>query len=130
MQLSSQDVKRLERLGYTSRNFTTLKKGFLTLKNVGGVCFFFNTKSNSCNVYANRPEGCRYYPVIYSLDDKKPTIDEAVCDKASTITKEELGKITPKLTKLIRRILNDSHAETRKQGKQEEKNERISTGQI
>jgi len=109
MQLSSEDIKRLESLGYRSKDFTTTRKRFRSLKNVNGVCYFFDTKSNSCKVYANRPEGCRYYPVIYCLDEEKPIIDEEVCKKASTVTKEELKRITPKLTKLIKRIIEETH---------------------
>jgi len=109
MQLSSQDIKRLERLGYRGRNFTAKRKDFRTLKNVNGVCYFFDIKSKSCKAYANRPEGCRYYPVIYCLDEGKPIIDEEVCDKASTVTKEELKRITPKITKLIKRIMNETY---------------------
>ena len=113
MQLSSEDIKRLERLGYRSRDFTTRRKRFRSLKNVNGVCYFFDTKSNSCKVYEKRPEGCRYYPVIYCLDEGKPIIDEEVCKKASTITKEEMKRITPKLTKLIKGIMNQTRAEAR-----------------
>jgi len=112
MQLSSQDIKRLERLGHRSRNFARIKKGFRTLKNVDGFCFFFDIKSGGCKVYRNRPEGCRYYPIVYCLKEGKPTIDEQVCSKAYTVTEEEMNRIAPKLTRLVRRILEDSRTET------------------
>jgi len=118
MQLSHQDIKRLERIGYRSKNFATTRKGIRTLKNVDGVCFFFNTKCSGCKVYENRPEGCRYYPIAYCLEEGKPIIDEEVCSKAYTVTKEEMNRIAPKLTELVRRIMEDSHTETRKAGKQ------------
>ena len=104
MQLSSQDIKRLERLGYTGRDFTTTRRGFRTLKNVNGACYFYDAKNKSCKVYKKRPEGCRYYPIMYYLDDGNPIIDEETCNKAHTITKEEIdiimGRAFARLMKL------------------------------
>jgi Fe-S-cluster containining protein len=93
-----------------SRDFTKTREGFRTLRNVNGVCYFYDTERKSCKVYEKRPEGCRYYPVMYCLDEGKPIIDEETCNKAYTITKAELKKITPRLTRLVMRILEDSRA--------------------
>lgn len=108
MQLSVQDIKRLERLGYNRKEFTIMKKGFRSLRNLNDVCFFFDPESKHCKVYANRPEGCRFYPIVYSLSDKKPIIDNEVCRNTSTITISELERASPDLTRLIKRIIEES----------------------
>lgn len=114
MQLSSQDIRRLEKLGYSGEDFTTTRKGFRTLKNVCGVCYFFDPNTNKCRAYQNRPEGCRYYPIIYNLDKGKPELDEEYCEKARTVTGDEMKKIAPRLTRLIKRIIKESDATNRK----------------
>jgi Fe-S-cluster containining protein len=105
MQLSTQDISRLKRLDYDPADFTTKKEGFKTLRNIKGVCYFFDAKSSSCKVYTNRPEGCRYYPIVYSIDEGRPIVDEEVCKKASTITEEDLEKTAPKLARLVRKLM-------------------------
>jgi Fe-S-cluster containining protein len=108
MQLSLSDIRRLEKPGYNRGEFTIIKNGLYTMKNRRGACYFFDTKSKRCKVYPRRPEGCRYYPIVYSLDKKQPIIDEEECHKASTITEHELKTASPKLARLIRRIIRDS----------------------
>jgi Fe-S-cluster containining protein len=108
MQLSLDDIQRLERLGYTSSEFVRIKDGFYTLKNRNGACFFFDTESSSCRVYVSRPDGCRFYPIIYSMDDGHPIIDGEECHRATTITEHELRTTTPKLARFIKRVLRDS----------------------
>jgi Fe-S-cluster containining protein len=108
MQLSLNDIRRLEKLGYERGEFTIIKDGFYTMKNRKGACCFFDKKSKCCRVYAKRPEGCRYYPMMYSLYEKQPIIDEKECHNASTITEHELKATTPRLVRLIERIVKDS----------------------
>ncbi|WXG43826.1 MAG: YkgJ family cysteine cluster protein [Promethearchaeati archaeon SRVP18_Atabeyarchaeia-1] len=105
MQLSPQDIRRLQRLGYDPSDFTTKKGGFDTLKNVNGVCYFFEAKSNACKVYACRPEGCRYYPIVYSIDERKPVIDGEVCERTFTITGEEIKRAAPRLAELAKQLM-------------------------
>ena len=44
------------------------KDGFWQLRNIKKYCYFFNEKTKLCNIYEIRPEGCRYYPLIYLED--------------------------------------------------------------
>jgi Fe-S-cluster containining protein len=110
MQLSPRDINRLEKLGYRSSDFTVREEGFKTLTNINGFCYFFDPKSNACRIYRNRPEGCRYYPIIYSIDERSATLDQDVCQRVSSITAEDLKKITPKLVKLARRLIKEREA--------------------
>jgi hypothetical protein len=96
----------LKRLGYNPTDFSTRKEGFRTLRNIRGVCYFFNGNTSTCKIYADRPEGCRYYPIVYSVDESKPMIDEEVCERTSTITARDLEETAPKLTSLARRIMD------------------------
>jgi len=42
--------------------------GYWQLKNVNKHCYFFDEKTKLCSIYKFRPEGCRYYPLIYLED--------------------------------------------------------------
>lgn len=52
-----------------TENFTFKNKdGFWQIRNIKKYCYFFNEKTKLCNIYEFRPEGCRYYPLIYLED--------------------------------------------------------------
>jgi Fe-S-cluster containining protein len=70
MPVMEEDVTRLVALGHAREAFTTRGEGgFLQLQTVepaegmpGRPCFFL--KENKCSVYADRPTGCRIYPMV------------------------------------------------------------------
>ena len=102
MELSSDDVKRLEEAGYHRDEFAVLDDHVIRLRNVGGWCCFYNLAEKNCRVYKNRPLGCYLYPVV-NLANEGATVDE-LCPIGHTISKQELrtkGKILGKLLKKI-----------------------------
>ncbi|MFX1307467.1 MAG: YkgJ family cysteine cluster protein [Promethearchaeota archaeon] len=46
------------------------------LKNKGGYCVFFDNSSKNCTIYLFRPQGCRFYPLIYDINEKRCKLDE------------------------------------------------------
>lgn len=46
------------------------------LKNFEGHCVFFDYSSKNCNIYKYRPQGCKFYPLIYDINEKKCRLDE------------------------------------------------------
>ncbi|MFX1502990.1 MAG: YkgJ family cysteine cluster protein [Promethearchaeota archaeon] len=52
------------------------KDGHLQLKNLEGHCVFFNPLLKICNIYEYRPQGCRFYPLIYDFQKKKCVFDK------------------------------------------------------
>lgn len=50
--------------------------GFYQLKNYDGHCLFLDASSRLCKIYKYRPQGCRFYPLIYNYDEKKCVFDE------------------------------------------------------
>jgi len=102
MELSSDDVKRLEEAGYSLDEFAVLGDHVVRLRNVGGWCYFYSLADKNCRVYGNRPLGCRLYPVVY-LADEGAAVDE-LCPMGHTVSERELrtkGKILVKLLKKI-----------------------------
>ena len=73
MPLSNQDVKRIKTLGYSKKFFVTPKNGWLQLKNKDGKCVFHD--GSMCIIYNHRPEGCKFYPVIYEKDNGCAILD-------------------------------------------------------
>jgi len=77
MALSEKDITRIADLGYEIADFLEEKDGFIILKNIEGHCFFL--KGKLCSIYEERPQGCRFYPLIYDLE-----IDDFVVDNLCT----------------------------------------------
>ena len=70
MELSDEDVERLEKAGFNSDEFSTSFNGsFRRLTNVNGYCYFYDTSLKGCHVYPLRPIGCRFYPVVYIVGE-------------------------------------------------------------
>jgi hypothetical protein len=102
MELSSNDIKRLEETGYRLEEFAAIDDGVTRLRNVDGRCYFYSLAEKKCRVYRKRPLGCYLYPIVY-LVDEGATVDE-LCPMAQTISEQELrtkGKILDKLLKKI-----------------------------
>jgi len=102
MELSSNDIKRLEEAGYRREEFAVIDDGVTRLRNVDGCCYFYSLADKNCRVYMKRPLGCYLYPVVY-LADEGAIVDE-LCPMGQTISEQELktkGKILDKLLKKI-----------------------------
>ena len=80
MILSEQDIRLI--LDYSElyrkrEEFTAINhEGLHQLKNIDGHCFFFDIDSNKCKIYHIRPQGCRFYPLIYDTFRSKCILDQ------------------------------------------------------
>jgi hypothetical protein len=102
MELSSDDVKRLEEAGYHRDEFAVLNTYVVRLRNVDGWCYFYSLAEKNCRVYENRPLGCSLYPVVHSSGEG--AIVDDLCPMGHTISEQELrtkGRILDKLLKKI-----------------------------
>jgi len=107
MMLSEEDVKRLESLGYSKEKFTVEKDGFLFLKNIDGRCFFLDPTTMRCRVYDFRPTGCRFYPIVYLMDEKRCVVDED-CPMKHTVTEDDIEMYCKEIEKFVRKLLEES----------------------
>ena len=73
MTLSEEDITRIEKLGYKIEEFLEEKDGFMALRNIDNHCIFL--KNKICSIYELRPQGCRFYPLIYDFN-----VDDFVID--------------------------------------------------
>jgi len=74
MPLLKKDIERIKRLGFDYDYFVVNRDGWLQLKNYDGRCVFNDGKR--CSIYEDRPEGCKFYPIIYDEDKNCATLDE------------------------------------------------------
>ena len=80
MILSQQDIdviihnfpKKLKRKNFVFKN----QNGFFQLKNSANHCVFLDFFSKKCTIYEYRPQGCRYYPLIYDFIQNKCIFDK------------------------------------------------------
>jgi Fe-S-cluster containining protein len=111
MLLSERDITRLVKKGFSKNYFVKYdKQGYFQLKNREGYCVFYDPKKRQCNVYADRPSGCRVYPVI--LDEEKGIVLDDICGSRNTITEREKKIKGRKVIRLLERI--DSEAANRR----------------
>ncbi|MDD1769571.1 MAG: YkgJ family cysteine cluster protein [Methanomassiliicoccales archaeon] len=111
MELSEDDVDRLERLGYPREEFSAQDEdSVLRLRNTGGHCYFLIKAEARCRIYPHRPKGCAIYPVNIT-EDGEIILDED-CRAASTVTKAEVDRKGVELKALISKI--DSEASVRR----------------
>ncbi len=107
MLLSEKDITRLEKKGFSKNYFVKYdKQGYAQLKNREGYCVFYNPKKRQCNIYADRPSGCRVYPVI--LDEEKGIVLDDICDSRNTITEKEKKLKGKRVIRLLERIDNEA----------------------
>ncbi len=111
MPLSKKDINNiLANLGQTIKikDFTIKnEEGYYQLKNKGKYCFFLDINSKTCTIYKFRPQGCRFYPLIYDLEKKECTLDE-LCPRKKLFTLEgqELRMMCKELKQFITNDLN------------------------
>jgi len=103
MLLSKRDITRVEKKGFSKKQFVKYnRQGYAQLKNRKGYCVFFNAEKRECDIYVDRPEGCRVYPVI--LDEEKGIVLDNICDSRSTISEREKMVKGKKVIRLLERI--------------------------
>ena len=103
MLLSEKDIARLVNRGFRKTDFVKFSKnGYAQLKNREGYCVFYDLKNRRCNVYLDRPSGCRLYPVI--LDEDKGIILDDICQSKETITEKKKIAEGKRVLKLLRII--------------------------
>lgn len=111
MLLCAEDIERLERKGYSKQFFVQFDKaGYAKLRNQQGCCVFYDAEKRRCKVRADRPFGCRIYPVIY--DEAKGIVVDDICHAKDTVTEKQKAKRGKKLLKLLEKI--DAEAEKRR----------------
>jgi len=107
MLLSEKDISRLEKKGFSKTYFVKYDdQGYTQLKNRDGYCVFYDLEKCRCNVYDDRPSGCRVYPVI--LDEEKGIVLDDICNSRNTITEKEKKLKGKWVIRLLKRIDNEA----------------------
>ena len=107
MELSKNDIRRIESIGYSREEFSTIgKDGIPRLMNVGRWCCFYDSVTKLCRIYVNRPLGCRLYPIVYSIYGWV-TVDP-LCPMNSTISQDELRAKESELIELVKTIESEA----------------------
>lgn len=111
MLLSKKDINRLVNRGFSESFFVCFDEdGYALLKNNSGYCVFYSLQEHRCNVYIDRPSGCRVYPVI--LDEEKGIVLDDICRSTDSITDSEKKIKGKRVTRLLETI--DYEAEARR----------------
>ena len=113
MTLTKADVERISELGYKTEEYTKkAEDNFCELRNVDGHCYFYDVDTKLCKIYEHRPEGCRYYPIVYHYRKKKCVTDQD-CPSRVTVDRDEIRKICHKVRNLVNTLVEEaSHGES------------------
>jgi Fe-S-cluster containining protein len=109
MELSSDDIRRLEEAGYRRDQFSFLHDREVRLVNVAGWCFFYSLADRNCRVYKDRPLGCRLYPVVYLADEG--AVVDGLCPMGHSVSEQELKRKEKILVKLLKEIDDERKCE-------------------
>ena len=104
MMLTEEDIERIAKLGYSREYFVDTTGSFPRLRNVSGHCVFLDEKTGRCMIYDHRPLGCRLYPLIYDVKERRVVVDN-LCPKASEIGEETIRKYSKYVEMLVARVL-------------------------
>lgn len=101
MLLSNADIEKIEKITKQARHqFSYIRDGYIYLKNRGQYCIFLNPAENKCTIYDTRPQGCRFYPIVFD-----PIANNAVVDRDCTnkdhIPQEMTRQNLPELREFI-----------------------------
>lgn len=108
MTLTQEDIKRIEGLGYSRGDFIVdAEDGFSELRNLDGLCFFYDSVKRKCRIYKHRPEGCQYYPVVYDVRKKKCVVDRD-CPSWETMDEATIERICPKVKSLVEKLVKEA----------------------
>jgi len=106
MELSSEDINKLEEKGFRLEEFTVIDDGVTRLRNVDGYCYFYSRANNRCKIYEKKPIGCYLYPVVYMANEG--AMVDGLCPMGHTISEQELRTKERILEKLLKKIDNES----------------------
>jgi uncharacterized protein len=110
MLLLDDDVKRIIGLGFDESYFVRDSDGFKMLKNSSyGRCVFHDGKQ--CTIYANRPAGCRLYPIMFDENQNRPVKDR-LCPHRSEFDLSLEAK--QELTSVYLRLIDEIETNSRK----------------
>jgi len=111
MLLSQEDITSLKTTGYPPEKFQRRdRQRYAKLRNRKGYCFFYDAEKRRCKAYRLRPQGCRLYPVISSVENG--IIVDELCPMGNTVSKKEIEANGRKVVKLLAII--DREAQDRK----------------
>lgn len=111
MLLSTEDIERLERKGYSKNFFVRFdSESYARLQNRQGRCIFYDAEKHLCKIYEVRPLGCRLYPVIY--DEIKGIVVDRICMAQRSLNEKEIERKGKKVVKLLEKI--DAEAKRRR----------------
>jgi Fe-S-cluster containining protein len=118
MPLLKEDILRIVKLGFKEEYFAVESKGFRVLRNSDkGRCVFHD--GERCTIYANRPSGCRLYPVIFDENLNHAVKDEFCPFRSefslSLANKKELSKVYFKLMDEKEERKTDDAQQTKKE---------------
>ncbi|NPD89923.1 MAG: YkgJ family cysteine cluster protein [Asgard group archaeon] len=111
MTLSNFDVKKIEEGGYNRRDFLEEKEGFLILQNFEGHCYFL--KDKRCSIYKIRPQGCRFYPLIYDFEVDEILIDE-LCTNHTEFDADDYDSISEDVIIFVNEIVEEKEKRLKK----------------
>ncbi|TFG09339.1 YkgJ family cysteine cluster protein [Candidatus Thorarchaeota archaeon] len=108
MTLTHEDLERIEALGYSRDDFmVAAEDGFSELRNVNGLCFFYDKDRQECRIYEDRPEGCKYYPVVYDVSRDRCVVDRD-CPSWETMDATTIRKLCPKVRALVKTLMKEA----------------------
>jgi uncharacterized protein len=102
MPLSEQDIGRIRSLGVPEQEFCLESpgNGWVLLRNVDGRCVFHD--GSGCEIYGDRPEGCRLYPIVFESERREAILDDECPYRGEfLITEKDRRELSDLVTRIV-----------------------------
>ena len=108
MTITHADAVQIDSLGFQRKDYLVrMDDGFCQLRNIDGHCYFYEPESKLCRIYESRPEGCRYYPIVYDMRKRKCVTDKD-CPSRETMSRDEIRKSCHKVKALVNQLRREA----------------------
>lgn len=111
MIVTNEEVETIIKRGFKREEFIQEVDGFLELRNSNGVCVFL--KEGKCKIYDIRPQGCKFYPLIYDVDKDCVVVDKD-CPYHIEIRIKKHKKLFPEIKKYVQKLLREQKKREKK----------------
>jgi len=108
MTLTESDMDRIDAAGHARDEYVVrTKDSFCQIRNLDGHCYFYDSEKKICGIYDLRPDGCRFYPIIYDIRRHKCVVDKD-CPSRKTVTSEEINRLCSDVRRLVEGLMAEA----------------------
>ncbi len=114
MIVTNEEVETIVKKGFKREEFIQEVDGFLELRNFKGACVFL--REGKCRIYDIRPQGCKFYPLIYDVENECVIVDKD-CPHHRDIRIKKHKKLFAEIKEYVKKLLKEQENRKKREKK-------------